>query len=237
MSTVPKTQDLRSLIGRFDPDCIRYFQGATSLCQTRSHFEISPEHLLLRLLDDTTGDVTQIFNTFKVDRAQIRRAIQQILEELPTGHRGKPALSPKIVELFQSAGACAPPFSVLLADAKGDLAHLEAGAYGVSVNHHYSQANPGSVFAVNCYLSKTLVEFNAPNAVIEATQNNNLARRERGQQLSQQLPGELDVAALARVLSDHANRDRDPLENPLLPAWGYSICNHGTRHLATSPHE
>ena len=112
MATLPKADDLRSLIGRFDPVSIRCFQGATTLCQSRGHFEIAPEHLLLRLLDDTAGDVTQIFNTFKVDRAQIRRALQHIMEELPAGHRGKPALSPKIVELFQSAAVMADPSGV-----------------------------------------------------------------------------------------------------------------------------
>lgn len=141
------------------------------------------------------------------------------------------------IDLFQSAGASSPPFSILLADAKGDLAHVEAGAFGVSVNHHYSRENPGMVFAVNCYLSETLVNHNAPDSVIQNTRNNNLARRERGKQLARELQGRLDVAALSRILSDHANRERDPMDNPLLPAWGYSICNHGTRHQDTYPHE
>jgi hypothetical protein len=39
------------------------------------------------------------------------------------------------------------------------------------------------------------------------------------------------------LLSDHANRERDPMENPILEAWGYSICNHGTRSKDTYPHE
>jgi len=111
MTTSSRTQDLRALLGRFDATCIRCFQGATTLCQSRGHFEILPEHLLLRLLDDTTGDVTQIFSTFNVDRAQIRRALQHILEELPSGHRGKPELSPKVVELFQVAAMYADEFS------------------------------------------------------------------------------------------------------------------------------
>ena len=141
------------------------------------------------------------------------------------------------INLFQSAGATTPAYSVLLADAKGDLAHLEVGAFGVNVNHHYSLQNPGMVFAVNCYLSQKLVNFNDPKSVIENLENNNLTRRERGKQLAQELRGTLDVAALARILSDHAHRERDPLENPLLEAWGYSICNHGTRHLETFPPE
>ena len=110
MAATTKTEDFRSLLSRFDASCIQCFQGATTLCQSRRHFEIAPEHLLLRLLDDTSGDVTQIFDTFKVDRAQIRRALQRILEEFPAGHQGKPALSPKIVELFQAAAVLSDEF-------------------------------------------------------------------------------------------------------------------------------
>jgi len=102
-----RAEDLRTLLGRFDASVLRAFQGATSLCQSRGHFEVVPEHFLLRMLDDTSGDVTAILSTFNVDRGQIRRALQQILGELPAGHRGKPALSPKLVEIFQSAAVFA----------------------------------------------------------------------------------------------------------------------------------
>ncbi|MEJ2717499.1 MAG: carcinine hydrolase/isopenicillin-N N-acyltransferase family protein [Deltaproteobacteria bacterium] len=141
------------------------------------------------------------------------------------------------IDLFRSARATTPAYSVLLADARADLAHVETGTFGVNVNHHYSRENPGMVFAVNCYLSRKLVNENAANSVIENTRNNNLARRERGKELAQELRGTLDVASLARILSDHANRDRNPMDNPLLEAWGYSICNHGTRGQETYPHE
>jgi type VI secretion system protein VasG len=110
MTTTAKTEDLRKLIGRFDANCIRCFQGATALCTSRTHFEITPDHLLLRLLDDMGGDVTRIFESFKVDRSQIRRALQRILQDLPSGHKAKPAVSPKLVELFQSAAVMADEF-------------------------------------------------------------------------------------------------------------------------------
>ncbi len=110
MPTNVKAEDLRRLIGRFDPNVIHHFQGATNLCVTRAHYEITPDHLLMRMLDETTGDLTQIFNAFKVNRGPIRGAIQRILDELPTGHRGRPVLSPQLVELFQSAAVMADEF-------------------------------------------------------------------------------------------------------------------------------
>ena len=111
MAETTTGEDLRRLVTRFDSNCIRHFQGATNLCASRTHFEITPDHLLLRLLDETTGDVARIFDTIKVDRAQVRRALQTVLGDLPSGHRGKPALSPKLVELFQSAAVMADEFA------------------------------------------------------------------------------------------------------------------------------
>ena len=93
------------------------------------------------------------------------------------------------------------------------------------------------VFAVNCYLSPALINYNAPHTRISNHNNNNQARLARGQQLAQALRGKLDVHALKNILSDHANHQRDPMKNPILPAWGYSICNHGTRHKNTYPTE
>ena len=110
MANAPRAEDLRRLIARCDSNTIRCFQGATTLCQTRSQFEITPEHLFYRLIDDTTGDVARIFETFKVEAGQIRKALQRVLDELPGGHRGKPALSPKLVELFQSSAVLATEF-------------------------------------------------------------------------------------------------------------------------------
>lgn len=141
------------------------------------------------------------------------------------------------IDLFASKPAVTPAYSVLLADAQGDLAHIEVGSFGTAVYQRYTAENPGVVFAVNCYLSQNLVKYNAPHTEISDTKNNNQVRRERGRQLAKQFEGELDVDTLAKILSDHQNRERDPLENPVLPAWGYSICNHGTRKQETYPYE
>jgi Acyl-coenzyme A:6-aminopenicillanic acid acyl-transferase len=128
-----------------------------------------------------------------------------------------------------------PAYSLLLADAEGHIAHLEVGTHGTEVYERYSQEEPGALFAVNCYLSQALVNYNAPHTLITDPKNNNAARRERGMALAQEL--HLDVEGLQRILSDHENRERDPRDNPVLSAWGYSICNHGTRFQDTYPKE
>lgn len=140
------------------------------------------------------------------------------------------------IEAFSSKKAINPAYSVLLADGEGNLAHLEVGNFGVEVKERYSRENPGMVLAVNCYLTQAFVNYNAPHTLITNQENNNAARRERGKRVVEEI-GELDIASLGKLLSDHENQERDPMKNPVLEAWGYSICNHGTRKTQTYSHE
>jgi hypothetical protein len=90
---------------------------------------------------------------------------------------------------------------------------------------------------VNCYQSASLSKYNSPESALSNLSNNNAARLNRGRELSEQFRGRFDIQTFSQILSDHANRDRDPLENPILEAWGYSICNHGTRRRSDYPPE
>jgi Acyl-coenzyme A:6-aminopenicillanic acid acyl-transferase len=133
------------------------------------------------------------------------------------------------IDLIDKAGAVDPPFSILLADSTSTIAHVEAGRFGVEVLHEYNKERPGAIFAVNCYQSKRKIKYNDPAAGVENSINNNGARLQRGYELCERWKGKLDIDKIAQILSDHANRERDPITNPLLEAWGFSICNHGTR--------
>eukprot|EP00928_Gymnodinium_smaydae_P061558 TRINITY_DN45604_c0_g1_i1.p1 TRINITY_DN45604_c0_g1~~TRINITY_DN45604_c0_g1_i1.p1 ORF type:complete len:386 (-),score=34.96 TRINITY_DN45604_c0_g1_i1:321-1430(-) len=136
------------------------------------------------------------------------------------------------VEMLLGAGTVQPAMSVLLADADGGLAQVEVGGFGAAVHKRYSKENPGVVIAVNCYQCEEFVEFNKDEAQLHHDSNNNGARLRRGWALVQSHMGRLDVSTFACILSDHNNADVDCATNPLLPWWGYSICNHGTKRQA-----
>jgi hypothetical protein len=134
------------------------------------------------------------------------------------------------ISIFEIAQKVNPAYTILLADAQGGLAQLEVGNYGISVNHVYSKEKPGIVFSVNCYVSELLKKFNAPHTDLLYEENNNKVRLSRGRQLSQDFEGHINVFSVSKILSDHANNDLNPLNNPILEGWGYSICNHGTKY-------
>ncbi len=98
---------LRQLLVRSDPNVIRLFHGATNLCATRMHFEVTADHLLYRFLDDTSGDVHQILKAFGVNVPGLRRELQRVLQQAPAGHSGKPALAVSLLDVFRASGALA----------------------------------------------------------------------------------------------------------------------------------
>mmetsp|Transcript_35964 Transcript_35964/g.58012 ORF Transcript_35964/g.58012 Transcript_35964/m.58012 type:complete len:351 (-) Transcript_35964:302-1354(-) len=136
------------------------------------------------------------------------------------------------VAVLLGAGRVTPAFSVLLADAAGDLAQVEVGAFGCALHQRYSKDKPGIVVAVNCYQCQELSSFNKAEAHLAQTTSNNGARLQRGWELAELYKGRIDVAVLASILSDHRHRGMDCASNPLIPYWGHSICNHGTRSQA-----
>lgn len=140
------------------------------------------------------------------------------------------------ISLFQNAKTVNPAFSVFLADRHGNIAHIETGSFGTTIVAHYSKEKPGVILAVNCYQSQQFIAHNDPKAVPKNRKNNNGWRLQRGQEFCKQWKGKIDIRAISQILSDHANREIDPKTNPLLDAWGFSICNHGTNHNnSTSP--
>ena len=46
-----------ALLRRLNPFCARALEAAASLCQTRAHAEIFPEHWLLKLLEQGESDL------------------------------------------------------------------------------------------------------------------------------------------------------------------------------------
>jgi len=141
------------------------------------------------------------------------------------------------IALFEAEEAIYPCFTLLLADAKGDLAQVEVGSKGTVVYERFSRAHRGTLFAVNCYLSASRLDLCAPHTLLTRRENNNSWRRERGADMASGWEFELSVERVAQILSDHQNSEIDPTTNPVLDGWGFSICNHGTRHSDDYPIE
>ncbi|QBC01240.1 type VI secretion system ATPase TssH [Enterobacter cloacae] len=91
------------LLRRLNPYCARAMEGAASLCQTRAHAEILPEHWLLKLLEQGEGDLTVLARRYEWDMDTLWQDLLGWLDTLPRSVRSRPQLSDSIQTLIQEA--------------------------------------------------------------------------------------------------------------------------------------
>ncbi len=82
-----------SLLRRLNPCCARAMEGAASLCQTRAHAEILPEHWLLKLLEQGEGDLTVLARRYEWDMDALWQDLLSWLDKQPRSVRHRPQLS------------------------------------------------------------------------------------------------------------------------------------------------
>ncbi|WP_126358435.1 type VI secretion system ATPase TssH [Cedecea lapagei] len=91
------------LLRRLNPYCARAMEGAASLCQTRAHAEILPEHWLLKLLEQGEGDLTVLARRYEWDVDTLWQELLAWMDNLPRSVRTRPQLSDSIHSLLQEA--------------------------------------------------------------------------------------------------------------------------------------
>ncbi|AYN27052.1 type VI secretion system ATPase TssH [Buttiauxella sp. 3AFRM03] len=91
------------LLRRLNPYCARAMGGAASLCQTRAHAEILPEHWLLKLLEQGEGDLTVLARRYEWDMDALWQDLLGWLDKQPRSVCGRPQLSDNIQTLMQQA--------------------------------------------------------------------------------------------------------------------------------------
>ncbi|MGG7444697.1 type VI secretion system ATPase TssH [Kosakonia oryzendophytica] len=91
------------LLRRLNPYCARGLEGAASLCQTRTHAEILPEHWLLKLFEQGEGDLTVLARRYEWDMDGIWQALLGWLDNLPRSVRSRPQLAESLNSLLKQA--------------------------------------------------------------------------------------------------------------------------------------
>jgi type VI secretion system protein VasG len=95
--------ELKPLVGRLNPCTKQALEDGVGLCVSRTHYEITVEHLLVKLFDNGQADIALLLKQNGVDAALVKRDIDRAIEDMRTGNAGKPAFSPLLLELLQDA--------------------------------------------------------------------------------------------------------------------------------------
>ena len=95
--------DIKSLLLHLNQFCTDTLQGAAGLCVSRTHYEITVEHFILKLVDEPVSDWQLIFGKFAIDPGKFGKSLNDSIEEYRTGNAARPVFSPLLLELLQGA--------------------------------------------------------------------------------------------------------------------------------------
>ncbi|MDI9243990.1 type VI secretion system ATPase TssH [Marinobacter sp. CHS3-4] len=95
--------ELPALIGRLNEICRQGMESSAALCISRQGAEITPAHLLFKLLDTPFSDVRQILETNDLDPLTLQPVVGESLNGEPQTAEQYPSFSPLLIELLQDA--------------------------------------------------------------------------------------------------------------------------------------
>jgi len=95
--------DVKQLLHTLNDTLTRSLEAAAGFAVNRGHHEVTPEHLLLKVLEEDDSDLGPIFDHFGVDPAAVETALLHHLEDIRTGNPGRPSFAPALLELVESA--------------------------------------------------------------------------------------------------------------------------------------
>jgi type VI secretion system protein VasG len=95
--------NLRALVARLSPQARAALEGAAAIAMSRTHYDIEPEHWLLKLAEQPDGEVATIFTHFTVDAGQVVAKLNALLDGFKRGNGRPPALSPRLVRIAREA--------------------------------------------------------------------------------------------------------------------------------------
>jgi len=96
-------QDVRVLLERLNDRTSTAIEDAAAFASTRTHYEITIEHLMIKLLEEGGGDLELIFNFFGIDVDKLWQDMLESLSRLRANNSGKPSFSPLLFQWFERA--------------------------------------------------------------------------------------------------------------------------------------
>jgi type VI secretion system protein VasG len=96
-------RDLSPYLRRLNDHCARALSDAASLCETRAHRDIEPEHWLIKLLESGDGDLVAVVRRYELDTDGIWNGLLLAIDRLPHTLRGKPGLSARLGQWLEAA--------------------------------------------------------------------------------------------------------------------------------------
>ncbi|PID46598.1 MAG: type VI secretion system ATPase TssH [Proteobacteria bacterium] len=96
-------QNIKALLSKLNATMAKSIESAAGACIQRTHYEISVEHCLLKLLDFSNSDFCLTLKALEKDPEVVRTETEKSMERLKTGNYSKPKFSAILLEALSQA--------------------------------------------------------------------------------------------------------------------------------------
>ena len=94
---------VKTLLDRLNDHCAETLDAAAGFASGRTHYEVAIEHMLIKLLEDGSGDLARIFRALNIDADALWQGMLQHLSKNRSGNAGNPSFSPFMLQWFEQA--------------------------------------------------------------------------------------------------------------------------------------
>ncbi|TCS41300.1 type VI secretion system ATPase TssH [Reinekea marinisedimentorum] len=95
---------LRALLDKLNGQCGQMMEAAAGFTISRGHYQITIEHLLIKLLeDDHRYGIDAVLEYFQVNIDELWQGLIDSINSLRSGHQGKPGMSENLFQVLEKA--------------------------------------------------------------------------------------------------------------------------------------
>jgi type VI secretion system protein VasG len=153
---------IKQLIDKLNGHTASALENAAGFSSSRTHFEVVPEHFLIKLMEEgANGDLERIFHFFGVNQDEIWHALLAHLTTQPAGSKSKPVFSRRLYEWLEKSWLSSNMnysgdwiSGVSLVDALVDMAPLspvlELPELIAKIDTHFLRENHEKICAGSC---------------------------------------------------------------------------------------
>lgn len=92
---------VKSLLEKLNDYCARALENAAAFASTRTHYEVTLDHFVIKLMEEGGSDFDRALNHFEIDQDKLWQAILEHMAKFNANNQGKPGFSPMLFQWLE----------------------------------------------------------------------------------------------------------------------------------------
>lgn len=94
---------VKTLLEKLNDYCARALENAASFASTRTHYEVTLDHFVIKLMEEGGSDFDRVLTHFEIDQDKLWQDILEHMATFNSNNQGKPGFSPVLFQWLEKA--------------------------------------------------------------------------------------------------------------------------------------